>query len=276
MLAAAVAIAAFFLALGLFREGGEPPWIPAGVAASMVLVGAVILRRAILKKAQIRESVLRQFEQNWRPLSLNVPTNENKLTIEQNAAILGELKRKSEAAMLLSKYSEGHREVFQLCSQYLELNERELRTVGLGSPRIAPLRRGREVAEEYHRLHMLKWAEVEARSLLEDAQSKKKAAEKVETANKALSIVDSALSYYPAEVKLSESSLAISEFVLMVKVADLIERAGRSALRGNKTRAEKLYSSALNQLGSETTTGDERHLVAEKIKKELDRLADSD
>ena len=274
VLAAGFAIAVFFIAYGLLRDSDEQPFIPAGVAASAVLVGAVILRRAILLKAQRRTLALRQLEQTWRPVTMNVAGgNENKLTIEKNAAILKEIKRKSEAVMLLAKYSDGHREVFQLCSQYLDLNQREMRTVGTGSPRIAALRRGREVAEEFHRRHMLKWAEVEARALFEDAQSKQKASEKVEIANRALTVVDSALSFYPTENRLSESVVAISEFILMVRVADLAERGNRSSTRGNRKQAERYYKNALNQLGDWPSLGGERRLIAEKIQQGLERLA---
>lgn len=271
--AAALAIAAFFITYGLLRESDDQPFIPAGVTASGVLLGAVILRRAILLKARRRALALRQLEQTWRPVALNAAAgSENKLTIEKNAAILGELKRKSEAAMLLVKYSDGHREVYQLCSQYLELNQREMRTVGVGSPRIAALRRGREVAEEFHRQHMLKWAEVEARSLLESAQSKHKAAEKVETANRAMAVVDSALGFYPAESKLSDSIVAISEFIVMVKVADLMDRGGRSSDRGNKKQAERYFKRALKELGDRSSLVGERVLIAEKIEQELELL----
>jgi hypothetical protein len=274
VLAAAIAMAAFFLALWLLHDGsGEQPWVPAGIAASAVLVGAVILRRAILRKAQSRAFAARQLDHNWRQLGSNLP-NENKLTIEQNAAILRELKRKSDAAMVLAKYSDGHREVFQLCGQYLEINRREMTTVNPGSPRIAALRRGREVAEGFHRQHMLKWAEIEARSLLEDAQQKPKAAEKVEMAGRALAVVDSALNIYPAERKLSESSVAITEFIIKVKVSDFVERAGRAKARGNQKQAERLYRNALKELGSEPVDGD-RAIAAEKIRGELERLANS-
>jgi hypothetical protein len=274
VLAAAIAIGAFFLALGLFHDGSEPAWIPAGVSASTVLVGAVILRRFILRKAQMRALAAQELDRNWRQIAPASTPNENKLTIEQNAAILRELKRKSEAAMVLAKYADGHREVFQLCEQYLEVNHREMRTVGAGSPRIAALRRGRQVAEEYHRQHMLKWAEIEARSLLEEAQQKTKPADKVEVAGRALGTVESVLKTYPDEQKLSDSSAAISEFIVKIRVADLVERADRAEGRGNLKQAQKLYKSALSQLsaGGDPTDAD-RGLAIEKITSELERLS---
>src|SRR6478672_11924745 len=135
----ALALAAFFLALGLLRDENEESLIPAGIAASSVLVAAVIVRRAIILQHQMRMQAARQLESNLLSLRVANQPNEKKLTIEKNASILKELKRKSDAATVLGKYSDGHREVFQLCGQYLEVNERELRTVNPGSPRIAAL-----------------------------------------------------------------------------------------------------------------------------------------
>jgi len=40
VLAAAVALAAFFLAMWMLHDGGDDqPWVPAGIAASAVLIG---------------------------------------------------------------------------------------------------------------------------------------------------------------------------------------------------------------------------------------------
>jgi hypothetical protein len=276
VLAAAIAIGAFFLALGLFHDGSEPAWIPAGISASTVLVAAVILRRAMLKKAQMRVLAARELDRNWRQITPAPSPNDNKLTIEQNASILLELKRKSEAAMVLAKYADGHREVFELCGQYLEINQREMRTVGAGSPRIAALRRGRQIAEDYHRQHMLKWAEIEARSMLEDAQQKPKPADKIEVAGRALVIVDSALKRYPDEQMLADSSLVISDFITKVRVGDLIDRAGRAEGRGNLKQAQKLYYNALAQLETNGSADADKAMAVEKIRSELERLTQSD
>ena len=45
----AVALAAFFLVLGLLRDENEESLIPAGISASAVMVTAVIIRRAICR-----------------------------------------------------------------------------------------------------------------------------------------------------------------------------------------------------------------------------------
>ena len=272
----AIALAAFFLVLGLLRDENEESLMPAGIAASAVLVSAVIIRRAIVSKHQMRLQAARQLESNLLSLRTQAPANDKKLTIEKNASILNELKRKSEAATVLGKYAEGHREVYQLCGQYLEVVERELRTVNPGSPRIAALRRGREIAEDYHRRHMLKWTEIESTSLLEDAQTAVKNGEKVELADRALTVIGTAASKYPAERKLKDSAVAITEFIITVKVKDLIERAGKAKLKGNTKVATRHFKAALNELDKSSDGEGERVTAKEKIKVELERLTNSE
>ena len=275
VLAAAIAFAAFFMVMGLLRDGREEPIIPAGIAASSVLVVAVIVRRAILMKLQIRAAAARRLEHNLAALRITGTSPENKLTIEKNAAILRELKRKADAATVLLKFSDGHREVFELCGQYLDINEREMLTVNPGSPRIAALRRGKEIAEDFHRRHMLKWAEIETTSLLEGAQSATKSADKLELAAKALAVIETAATKYPRERKLLESAVAIGEFIIKVKVKDLVERAGRADARGNVKLAVKHFQNALLELEKSSVWGADRDIAAEKIKKALECLAGS-
>jgi hypothetical protein len=276
VMALAIALAVFFLVMWLFRDGNDEALIPAGVSASAVIVSAVIVRRAIIKNHQLRFQAARRLENNL--LALRVPSiaKEKKLTIEQNASILKELKRKSEAAIVLGKYPEGHREVFQLCSQYLEINEREMQTVNPGSPRIAALRRGREIAEDYHRRHMLKWAEIETTSLLDDAQAAVKSAEKVELAGRALAVIGSASVNYPSDRKLKESAAAIGDFIVKVKVKDLVERAAKAESKGNAKLAVKHFRSALNELNKSSETNIDRNAAVQKIKVELERLTNSE
>lgn len=274
VLASAVSLAVFFLVMGLLREGRDEPYVPAGVAASAVLVAAVITRRAILKRIHVRVNAARLLEQNLALLRAAAPRPENKLTIEKNASILRELKRKSDAATVLAKYPDGHREVFQLCGQYLEINEREMQTVNPGSPRIAALRRGREIAEEYRRRHMLKWAEIETTALFEEAQAARKSADKIDLAARALNIIQSASTSYPTERKLTESADAIGEYIIKIKVADLVERAGRAETRGNVKLAVRHFKNALAELEKSMAASPDRAAAAEKIRSQLERLSD--
>lgn len=275
ILATSATIAFFFLIWGILHEGNEEtPWIGAGIGASLVLGGAVFLREVVLRKARIRFLMeQRQLDSNIDniPHNHNLPRN-NKITIEQNSAIIKEIRKKSEAANVLGHLSEGHHEVFEMCQAYLLMNSRELQNVGVGSPRLAALRRGKEIVSELHRFHLLQWAEIEAKSLTRDAKNQVSVADKIETAQKALTIIDSALQFYPQELNLQESETALKDFIASIKVTHWIEQAERSAFKGNYKRAISHYRDALFFLGRENVKNEEKDLIAEHINEEIEKI----
>lgn len=276
ILVVAVTIGFFFLVWGILQDGfEETPWIIAGIGASIVLGGAVILREVILRSARNRFLAnQRRLDQSVRGIAVQVAAAQgsSKLTLERNRAILTEIRNKSEAAKVLGKFAQGHREVFELCAEYLSASAKELPTVGAGSPRIAALRRGAEIAVEFHRFHLLRWAEIEALSLTQEAKSLSKTAEKLDTTLKALGVVDFALEYYPHERSLRESHDALQDFVTSIKVSSAVEKAERAFFKGNHKRAIKLYKDALFDLSRNESGSDERLLVAEKINGEIDKI----
>lgn len=276
ILAIAVTIAFFFLAWGiLHEESDDMGYIPAGIGASLVLVGAVFLREVVLRKARNRYLLAeRKLDYNLKNAFLHQQPNRNpnKLTLEKNAAIIGEIKKKSEAAQVLGKLSDGHWEVFEMCNEYLTINESEMKTVGIGSPRLAALRRGREIVGELHRYHLLAWAEIESRALTQEAKNRVTMSEKLETAQKALTVLDSALQFYPDESKLLESEEALKEFAASIKVSHRIEQAERAAFKGNYKRAISHYRDALFFLARENVQAQEKEVIAEKINAEISKL----
>ena len=231
-----------------------------------------MIRLSLLKKYQIRALAVRKLEQNFNANRILGSGVSKKLTIEKNASILRELKRKSDAALVLARHADGHREVFELCSQYIEMNSREMRTVNAGSPRIAALRRGREVAEDYHHRHMLKWAEIETTELFGKAQRAVKNSEKISLAGEALRVIETASEKYPHEPRLLESASAIAEFVITSKISGHIERAARAEDRGNSELAVRYLRTALRELDESRLGPVERELVTTKINEKLDKL----
>lgn len=277
ILAAAAAIGCFFFLWWLLREGGEEvPFIPAGIGASAVLVGAVFLREVILRKARIN------YLQAQKMLDYNINKvgnfsasrggSSNKLSIEQNAAIVDDIKRKSEAALILEKFSDGHWEVFDLCNSYLHRNKKELENVGVGSPRLAAFRRSREVVREIHRRHLLVWAEIESRSNLKNAQNQVALSEKLVYTQKALNILDTALEFYPDETQLLDSLEAVREFNSSIKISHLIELAEKAAFKGNDEEALNLYRDALFFLRKENFQTSEYRLIEKKVITEVEKL----
>jgi hypothetical protein len=205
-------------------------------------------------------------------LHANVNRPPHKLSVEKNAAIVKEITKKSDAAKILGKLPEGHLEVFEMCNEYLLVNEKELETVGVGSPRLAALRRGREVVQDLHHFHLLSWAEIESLTLTQEAKNRVTISEKLETAQKALSVLDSALQFYPNEARLVESENALREFIASIKISHWIEQAERSAFKGNYKRAISHYRDALFFLARGNIQAEEKEIIAGKINSEIDRL----
>ena len=128
VLAMAVAAAIFFLVWGILYDNAvETPWVTSGIGASIVLAGAVIIREVILRRAR------NQFFRHQRAID-NAKSNygserreQGKLSVERNAAIIKQIRQKSDAAKVLNTLSAGHREVFELCAEYLTLVDRDLK-----------------------------------------------------------------------------------------------------------------------------------------------------
>jgi len=278
VLSVAVSTAFFFVVWGILHDGGEEtPWVTAGVSASLLLCGAVILREVILRRAYARFLHQQRIMENRVNAAavrsqINDPRYANKLTLERNAAILNEIRHKSDAAKLLNKFSAGHREVFEICSEYIALNESELSSVNANSPRLAPLLKGRSTVNEYHRYHLLKWAEIEARTLTQEAQNRVKTTEKIAAAQNAIPVIQTALQCEPTEKSLLDSRDLLEDMVVSIKVSHWIERAERAAFKGDYPRAKSLYRDALFYLGRDNVRSDVREQAARRINEEIEHL----
>jgi hypothetical protein len=261
VLSVALAAAFFFVVWGILLDSGEPtPWVTAGIAASVFICGAVVIREMVFRRARarfLRDQELREIRDQTSSIRARTSDNKpaKKLSIEANAVILKQIAQKAEAANLLNKFSAGHREVFEMCAEYL-----------------APLLRGRSTAADYHRFHMLKWAEIEARGLTADAQEKAAAVDRVEAATKAVTVVETALTSYPQERSLIESRALLREMVVSIKVSDWVERAEKAAFKGDRREAINLYKDALFYLARDPEINDAREQAAEHIYAEIQRL----
>ena len=276
VLSVAISAAFFFLMWGILHDSNEEaPWIASGISASIPLCGAVILREVILRRA--RNRFLRQQKRMDNSVfdafaRVGDNRNPNKLTLEKNAAILNEIRQKSEAAQVLNKFSAGHREVFELCGEYLVRNESELKSVSASSPRFAALLKGRASAAEHHRYHMLKWAEIESRSMTNDATNRVNTSEKIEAAQNALNVIETALGSYPSESSLLESRELLGEMIVSIKVSHWFERAERAAFKGDYAKAKSLYRDALFYLGRDNVQNEDREQAAALINAEIEKI----
>ena len=273
VLAMAVAAAFFFLVWGILHDNAvETPWVTSGVSASIILVGAVILRELVLRRARSRFFRHQRAIENAKSHYGSERRGESKLTIERNAAMIKQIREKSDASKVFSSLSAGHREVFELCAEYLALVDRDLKSINAGSKRLEPLLKGRTKAVEYHRFHMLSWAEIETRTLTNEALTRLDVDEKFKAAQDALNVINAALTVYPSEQALLDSRELLAEMAVSIKVSNWVEEAERAAYKGDYSGAKSLYRDALFYLGRDNVHNAERERAAIRINQEIERI----
>lgn len=272
LIVAIVASIALFLALWwmLVSGGDEAPWLPAGLAASVVLLVALSAREVVMRRAWTR--FLLENGINNRSSESHRSGQPQKKTYSSSllSAALRAIQKQSQAADA-SGGPEAHLEVFHLCQDYLTSTDEALRT-NLTSEKTIALRSGQERARAIQKHHMLTWARDTTRLLTREAQQKARVTDKIESANRALECLETALKSYPNEPELSESRLAIREYIASVKVAHWVELAERAAFKGHYKRAINRYMDALFYLNRESMKEEVRSAGAEKIEREIAAL----
>lgn len=247
-----------------------------GVIAGLAVVGfAVVMREVIMRGSR------RKLYREQRRLDKNLAgfhrrreytANKDKVSLEQNEFILGELRKKSEAAKVLSGLAAGHKEVVAMCSEYLAMNQRELQSVGVGSPRIASFVRGRETASKLHFYHLMKWAELETREFTQIAVGRDRIEDKLDRLKRTLSVVDTALEAYPSEQDLLESKRALIASERSLEISRLIENAEAAAEGGDNDAAVENYEKALDKIEELEGPDANRAAIAEKVAGALQRV----
>lgn len=278
-LSCATSIGIFFLVWAILNESGEDsPWIPAGLIGSGMLIGAGAVREIILRGRRSKMlAAQRRLDRTLLSVPvLRIPTNPDKLTLERNALFLNEIKRKSDAAKVLSSIPASHREVFELCEEYLDLIDRELPLVGAGSPRMVPLLKGRGFASRFHKYHMLRWAEGEARNFAQAASKDTGTGARLEIAATALSAIESAAQRYPGEPKLEESGVVIQQLMASIRASELIEQAKNLRFRGEPEGSASMLDEAEAVIGEAEALRGEPHAVFERLLDEVRDLRNGD
>ena len=273
MVVALVAAAVLFLSLWwmLVTSGDEAPWLPAGLITIVFLLVALSAREVLMRRAWTRYLL----EHGIRPHSRRSRHSQRKsFSPSVHSAALRAIQKQSAAADSHST-AEAHLGVAQLCNDYLSGSEEVLRSPNFRSVRsdkALALKAGQERVRALHKHHLLIWARDQSRILTHEAQQKARTSEKVETANKALECIDSALKVYPNEPELNESRSAIGEFIASVRVAHWVELAERSAFKGQYRRAIERYKDALFYLNDEAVKDEVRAAGTIKIAGEIERL----
>jgi hypothetical protein len=273
LLAAFVAAIALFFGLWLTLVGGgdEAPWIPAGLAASVVLLVALSAREVVMRRAWTRYLL----DQNSEPATHTSGEHKRASDKSQSGSTLSSAWRnvqKQSAEADSSTNPEAHLDGFHLCQDYLAAADEALKSNTLSSEKRNSIRVAQERARALQKHHLLTWARDSSRSLTYEAQQRARMSERIEAANRALHCLDTALHYYPQEAELQESSAAIREFISSVKVAHWVELAERAAFKGHNRRAIDRYKDALFYLSRGSMKEDLKTASAERIEREIELL----
>lgn len=273
-------VGAFAVAIGLFfvlwwmliSVGDEAPWIPAGLAASVVLLVALSAREVLMRRAWTRYLLDHGVESRSRN-SGRAKTGSS--TKEHSSSLLSAawrtIQKQSEEADSAAS-AESHFEVFHMCQDYLSTSDDALRSNGLAPDKRIAIKAGQERVRAIQKHHLLTWARDSSRFLTYEAQQRARSSDKIESANRALHCLESALKFYPEETELNESSGAIRDFIAGVKVAHWVELAERSAFKGHYRRAIERYKDALFYLHRETVKDEVRIPGEERIGRQIELL----
>ena len=257
----------------LLSGGEEAPWVPAGLAASLVMLVAVAAREVILRRTWSRHLLDQsRYNERIRTPQRQTTSSGGLRSPTVHAAVLRTLQRQSSEANAPGALPEAHLEAYRLCQDYLARSDRALSAPSLHAESLLALRAGQGRVRALQKHHLLNWAKGTSRALTHEAQQRVRLSDKTETAMRAIDCIDAALKIYPDEPELNESVTAVQEFIVSVKVAHWVELAERSAFKGHYRRAVDRYRDALFYLTR--GSGDEtmRAATAEKIGREIELL----
>jgi hypothetical protein len=281
MLAAGATAAALFFLLWwmLNSSGDEAPWVPAGLAASVVMLVAVAAREVVMRRAWARyilendrrEPSSGETKNRGGSAGGSAASNRSRLA-DAYAAQLRTLQRQSAEANAPGTLPEAHLDAYLSCQEYLDGTDEALRNGSVASESRITLRAGQERARSLAKQHLLNWARGASRALTNEAQQRVRVSDKIETARRALDVIDSALNLYPDEAELRESELAVREFIASVKIFHWVELAERAAFKGHYARAIDRYRDALFYLSRENMREETRAETAARIGREIELL----
>jgi hypothetical protein len=256
----------------LVSGGDDAPWLPAGLAASVVLLVALSAREVVMRRAWTRYLLEHGIQQRSTRSGTSRGRNQKKgFSASFHSAALRAIQKQSEAADTSTR-PELHFDAAQLCHDYLLSTEEGLRNGSYSTEKVIAVRAGQERVRSLRRHHLLTWARNQSQAVTREAQNRVRTSDKIETANKAIDCIDQALTAYPTESELKESRTAIEEFIVSVKVAHWVELAERSAFKGHYRRAIDRYRDALYYLNHEAVKPEVRTAGAAKIEREIESL----
>lgn len=260
----------FFAFWWMFVTGGdEAPWIPAGLAASVVLLVALSAREVVMRRAWTKH-LLEQGGADRPGPDLN-SHSARRVSTTALSSTLRAIQKQSTAADVAGS-ADTHLDLFHMCRDYSASAEEALQSNNLLAEKRVALRSGLDRAKHLQKHHLLTWARESSRALTAEAQQRARMSDKIEAANKAVQCLDTALEVYPGESELIASRRAVGEYIGSVKVAHWVEMAERAAFKGHYRRAVERYKDALFYLQRETIDEDVRRAGEKKIGDEIEAL----
>ncbi len=274
VISTAIAFAIFAVVWAvLFDIGDDTPILIAIFSAGVFFASAAFFREVVLRNSRERQRNVKRLDRSVRK-SIRIAdiSDKKRLTLDQNTKILRKIQQKSDAAKVLEKLSEAHREVADLCEEYLAIVAAQIPSARVGSPRIPALMKGSELVKKCHHFHLLKWAAIESRNLTNESKTREKVSEKLDTGNRALEVIEFALKSYPNDISLRESRRVLLDYLSSIRVNHSMELAERSHFKGNHKRAIVHYKEALFDLNRNYSQNKDREIIGAKILSEIQRL----
>ena len=269
-----IAIGSGFVLWWMLANGGdEAAWLPAGLAVCVILLVALSAREVVMRRAWTKYLLDNGIQEKSKSRSgSHIRSQKKTFSASLHSVALRAIQKQSNAADSPGSSPEAHFEVAKLCHDYLASTEDAMRSGSTGSEKSLAIRAGQERVRLLHKHHLLTWARGHSLTLTREAQQRARTFDKIETANKALECIDSALGIYPDEAELHQSKAAIEEFIASVKVAHWVELAERSAFKRHYRRAIDRYRDALFYLNQDVIKEDVRVAGTERIEKEIEKL----
>jgi len=268
MVAAAAASTALFFVLWWMLQGEENPWVPAGLAASVVMLVAASAREVVMRRALTRH-LLEEPRPAARFERANSSEYRSSAPARSQSEMLRGLEKQSAEADANNGLPESHLKLFQMCGEFLQVAEKSLAVPNVPAERRLKVRARQDRVRTLQKHHLLAWARTSAQSLTHEAQQRARLHEKIEAANRALECIDTALATYPDEEELRRSAAAVREFMTTSRVAHWVELAQRASFKGRYRRAIDCYRDALFYL---TRAEGDHQLAAEQIGREIELL----
>ena len=250
----------------------EAGWIPALLAASAVMLVALAGREVAMRRAWARYTQELEMEMRGETAARGQRPRREHMGARTSATALRALRQRLTELDAPGAQPVAHLEAYRLCAQYLASTEEALRAARMSTDARATVRAGQERVRVWQRRHMLAWARGSAQGLTREAKRQAQVAERVETAQRALEIIEEALQAYPDETELRDSAAAVREFIAAAQIAHWVELAERSIFKGHYEQAIDHYHDALFYLSRAEMNEATRAAAARRITRQVEML----